>query len=177
MELNSLQARILAPFIDNTIECLGSMANLRALPDEGYIDDIDSFWVNDYSVVIETSGLIEGRILIHYYLETALAIGRKIYANMLGEEPDSQVVDDKVMEALSEFSNTVVGLATRELKRENTLVIFDPPSFVSNPEQMNTFTEGVTEILTVPIQVDGIGKVYFNYLIIKEYQLYMTAEN
>lgn len=176
MELNSLQARILAPFIDNTIECLSSMAGLQALPDEGYLEDVDSFWVNDYAVVVETSGLIEGRILIHYYLETALEIGKKLYANMLGDETDSQLIDENIMEALSEFSNTVVGLATRELKREDTLVIFDPPYFVANPEKMSSFTDGVKEILTVPIQIDGVGRVYFNYLIYKEYKVYMAAE-
>lgn len=176
MELNSLQARILAPFIDNAIACLESMAGLQSLPDEGYLEDADNFGVTDYAVVVETSGLIEGRILIHYYLETAMEIGKRLYANMLGEEVDSVRVDEQIMEALSEFSNTVVGLATRELKRDETLVIFDPPYFISKSEKISSLTDGVKEILTVPIQVDGVGRVYFNYLIYKEYKVYMAAE-
>ena len=177
MELDSLQARILAPFIDNTIECLESMASLQALPDEGKYGDADSFWPHDYAVVVETSGLIDGKILIHYYLDTALAVGKRVYANMVGEEHESDDLDENIVEALSEFSNTVIGLATRELKSKDTLVVFAPPYFVSNGEQMSKLGEGAQEILSVPIHVEGVGKLFFDYIIQKEYKVYMTAEN
>jgi len=177
MELDSLQARVLAPFIDNAIECLESMANLQALPDEGRHGDADSFFPHDYAVVVETSGLIDGKILIHYYLDTALAVGKRVYANLLGTESESDDIDENIIEALSEFSNTVVGLATRDLKRKDTLVVFDPPYFLSNGEQMSKLGEGAQEILSVPIHVEGVGKLFFDYIIYKEYKVYMTAEN
>jgi CheY-specific phosphatase CheX len=177
MELDSLQAKVLAPFIDNAIECLESMAKLHALPDEGRHGDADSFFPHDYAVVVETSGLIDGKILIHYYLDTALAVGKRVYANLLGVESESDDIDENIIEALSEFSNTVVGLATRDLKRKDTLIVFDPPYFLSNGEQMSKLGEGAQEILSVPIHVEGVGKLFFDYIIYKEYKVYMTAEN
>lgn len=177
MELDSLQARILAPFIDNAIECLESMADLKALPDEGRFGDADSFWPHDYAVVVETSGLIEGKILIHYYLDTALAVGKRVYAKLLGQPSDAEDIDENIIEALSEFSNTIVGLATRELKSKDTLVVFDPPYFVANGEKLAKMGEGASEILSVPIHIEGIGKLHFDYIIYKEYKVYLAAES
>lgn len=174
MELDSLQAKILTPFIDNAIECLESMAGLKALPDEGKCGNADSFWPHDYAVVVETSGLIDGKILIHYYEDTALAVGKRVYAKLLGQESSSETIDEDIIEALLEFSNTIVGLATRELRDKDTLVMFDPPYFLAMGEKMSKLSEGSKEVLSVPIHVEGVGKLYFDYIIFKEYT---TAEN
>lgn len=177
MELESLQASILAPFIDNAIGCLESMANLQALPDEGQWIEADNFWPHDYAVVVETTGIIEGKILIHYYLDTALAVGKGVYANMLGEKLEGQEIDEHIIEALSEFSNTIVGLATAELNKDDRLIEFDPPYFVSHRDQLIKLGQGAQVILSVPIHIEGVGKLYFDYIIFKEYKVYMNAGN
>ena len=136
MELNQVQEKILAPFVDRTVECLASMAGLKAVPGTSFEDDVDAFWMNDYAVVVETSGVIEGRVVMHIYLETALEIGKKVREFLLGEQPDNiDDVDEEVIDALSEFSNTVVGLATRQLAESDLCVVFDPPVFVSDLEE------------------------------------------
>lgn len=169
MELNQVQEKILAPFVDRTVECLASMAGLKAVPGTSFEDDVDAFWMNDYAVVVETSGVIEGRVVMHIYLETALEIGKKVREFLLGEQPDNiDDVDEEVIDALSEFSNTVVGLATRQLAESDLCVVFDPPVFVSDLEEAADLFEGVKEVITVPIHVEGIGRFYLNYFLRNE---------
>jgi CheY-specific phosphatase CheX len=172
MELNQLQEKILAPFVDRTVECLKNMAGLKAVPGTSFEDDVDAFWANDYAVVVETSGLIEGRVVMHIYLETALEIGRNVREFLLGEHREGiDDIDEEVIEALSEFSNTVVGLATRELAESDLCVVFEPPVFVSDMEEAADLFKGVKEVITVPIHVEGIGRFYLNYFLLKETEM------
>lgn len=171
MELTLVQEQILEPFVNNSISCLNDMAGLKASAGNAFEDDVDCFWLNDYAIVVETSGVLQGRVVMHIYLEAALAIGKKVRENLLGEPCDTLSIDEDVVEALSEYGNTVVGLATRELSHSELCIAFDPPCFVSDMEQMDELFQDVKEIITVPIHVEGIGRFYLNYLLCKETEL------
>lgn len=167
MSLTQVQDKILGPFVRQSVECLKSMAGLKASAGDTYQDDMESFWLNDYAVAVETSGAIEGTVLIHIYLETALAVGKKVHENLLGEEIDETMdVDEDIIDSLREFGNTIVGLATRELSQSDLCVVFEPPMFVTDmEEQSEILFDGVKEVMSVPIDIDGVGKFYLNYLL------------
>lgn len=165
MELNDIQSKILTPFIEETIKCLGSMAGLKASAGAGFPDDIEKFRFKGHAVVAETFGLIEGKILMHHYIETALGIGNKVRAELLNEDEAATEMTEEVGEALAEFGNTAIGLAMRGLANSDLGIKFKPPFFVSSTEDMMNLMQGVEEIISIPIHVDGIGRFYFNYLL------------
>jgi CheY-specific phosphatase CheX len=165
MSISETQAKILVPFLKHTIECLKLMADLRAKPGRPFRDDPDTFWLSDYAVVVKTSGIIEGTIVMHFYLETALAIGNRVYNKLVNKMHEALDVDDQVIEALVEFANTVVGRAMRDLESTHLAIIFEPPFFMSDMLIADNITEGAQQILTAPIKLED-GKIfYFNYLI------------
>lgn len=165
MELNSLQHKILTPFVDETIKCLATMANLKATAGAGFPDELSKFRFKGYAVVAETSGLLEGVILMHHYIETALGIGNKVRANLLGADDAATEMNEDVGEALAEFGNTAIGLAMRHLAAENLGIKFKPPYFINRTDDMTSLLGGVQEIISIPIHVEGVGRFFFNYLL------------
>lgn len=165
MELSEIQNRILTPFVEETIRTLESMAGLRATAGAGFQDDPQKFKFKGYAVVAETTGTIEGHVLMHHYIETALAVGNKVRQNVLGEMTELFELNADMSDALAEFGNTAIGLATRELERAELGMKFSPPYFTSNMEDMTRMLSKVTEILSIPIHVENVGRFYFNYLL------------
>ncbi len=164
-ELTELQHQILTPFVDETIETLASMAGLNAHAGEGFPDDVEKFRFKGYAVVAETSGVIEGVILMHHYVETALGVGNRVLTNLLGEESNAMEMNDEVGEALAEFGNTAIGLAMDKLAKTDLGIKFKPPYFISNTTAMDDIIKDVKEIISIPIHVDEVGRFYFNYLL------------
>lgn len=165
MELSTIQSRILGPFVEETITCLKTMAGLESRAGDGFPDELSKFRFKGYAVAAETFGLIEGKILMHHYIETALAIGNRVRTNVLGDEAESSEMNEEVGEALAEFGNTAIGLAMRKLTQANLGIKFKPPYFVNSTDDMQPLLAGVQEILSVPIHVDNVGRFYFNYLL------------
>lgn len=175
MELNEIQQKILQPFAVETIKTLESMAGLKSHFGAGFPDDIAKFKFKGYAVVAETFGAIEGRILMHHYIETALAIGNKVRSALLGTDENAAAMTDDVAEALAEFGNTAIGLAMSALGKANLGIKFNPPYFVNNTGQMESIMQGVQEIITIPIHIEDVGRFYFNYLLYKRTK--MSASN
>lgn len=165
MELSEIQTKILTPFVEETIKALDTMAGFKATAGAGFQDDPLKFKFKGYAVVAETSGAIAGKILMHHYAETALAIGNKVRLQVLGETAEATELNSDISEALAEFGNTAIGLATRSLTRANLGVRFRPPYLTSNMEDMITLLMYVDEILSIPIHVENVGRFYFNYLL------------
>ena len=165
MKLNALQSKILTPFVTETIQALQTMAGLSAYAGDGFPDALDKFRFKGYAVAAETSGVVQGTILMHHYIETALAIGNKVRENLLGITDPATTIDEDIGEALAEFSNTIIGLAMRDLDRANMGIRFKPPYFVSSLEDMNVILHNVQEIISIPIHVENVGRFYFNYLL------------
>lgn len=166
MELSKKQQKILEPFVDATVMCLETMAGLKAVPGKGSCDDVERFWLNDYIFVVDTHGEVEGRIVMHYFMESTLDIGNKIRAGMLGSDcEEATEVDEEILEALAEFSNTVVGRAMKKLESQQMLVSFKPPRYISDIEKADFLKFGVQDVLSMPVDVEGIGQFHVNYLI------------
>ena len=168
MELNEIQQKILKPFVDKTIETITSMTGLMASSDEGFVDDINKFRFKGYAVVAETDGAIKGKILMHHYVETALKIGNKVRAELLDDDTEFTELNEEMGDALAEFGNTAIGLAMNDLLDSDLGITFKPPYFFNDTTQVDALMENVTEIISVPIHVDEVGRFYFNYLIYGE---------
>lgn len=164
MDLNQLQERILKPFADETVTALKTLAHLDAKSGDGFEDDVASFRFKGYAIATEVSGAIPGKILLHLYPETALEVGNRVLKTMVGAPPDDSLTDN-VKEALAEWGNTLIGLATRPLEASDLGIRFTPPFFVLDTEHMNELMKGVVEIVSVPIHTEGAGRFYFNFLL------------
>ncbi len=170
MELYKVHTTILMPFVNQTLAALADMADLKATAGKGFAEDVAKFDSGGYAVCVaaRTFGSIEGKVLMHHHDATALAIGNNVRGKMLGEPSNAAVINDEIGEALSEFANTVIGLATRELKKADLKLEFSPPLFVTGSEDIKYIMEGVQEILSIPIDVAGVGKFFFSYLLHKK---------
>jgi len=159
---------ILIPFVNETIMALESMADLKGTSSLlSHYHPLDVFKFKGFAVcvVAKTYGAIEGKIIMNHNLETALAIGNKVRAKMLGTTEESTVLNSEIGEALAEFSNTAIGLATRHFNDSDYKITFSPPLHITNPEDSAFLLEGVVEIYTVPIEIENVGRFYFSYLL------------
>jgi two-component system, response regulator PdtaR len=165
MSLNIIQHRILQPFIDESLANLKSMAGMNGHTDAGFIDKPEQFRFKGYAICAETQGCIDGVMVMHHYIETAVAMGNAVRLNVLGDDQEFDEINDVMSDALAEWGNTVLGRATRALGSSNLNISFEPPYFVYDTDTMKSLLMGVTEIITVPVHVDQVGRFYFNYLI------------
>lgn len=167
MQLYHIHTKILTPFVEETKQALAQMAGLAARAGQGRQEAVEDFSFAGFAVcvVAKTYGAIEGKIIMHHNNETALAIGNRVRTRMLGVPDVESELNGAVSEALTEFSNTVIGLATRALSRNNMDISFTPPLYVTDHDGSEFLIEGVQEILTIPIDVDSVGQFSFSYLL------------
>jgi two-component system, response regulator PdtaR len=165
MELTDLQLMTIAPFIDETIKKLDSMCGLQAYAGDPFVDQVENFRFKGYAVAAATSGKINGVILLHNYIETALTIGNKLRLHMLEETDSHDQIDNEMQSALAEWGNTIIGNATRFLADKNLGIKFAPPYFITNTGNLMTLLTNVREIISIPIHIKDEGRFYFNYII------------
>ncbi len=158
---------VLKPFVKETVSALAEMAHLKAKPGVAFDDDILNFKFQGYAVcvVAKTSGSISGTVLMHHYTDTALAIGRNVASVMLGEPVTATKIDDEIGEALTEFANTVIGLATRWFHESKLKLEFSAPMFIWGADDLDHLLTGASKVLTIPIEVDGVGNFYLSYVV------------
>lgn len=170
MELYHIHTKILTPFMNETVTALKTMASMEGKLGKASVEEVNNFSFKGFAVAVvaKTYGSIEGKILMHYTDEMALTVGKKILASMLGVEPDVREMDQDTSEAVTEFSNTIIGLATNALSQSDLKIKFTPPIFIQNQKDMEMLMEGVQQILTVPIEVPGVGEFSFSYLLHKK---------
>lgn len=166
MSLNNLQDQILRPFVDETVEALQHMAEIKAWGGDGFEDDVEKFRFKGYGIATKVTGSrLSGVVLLHLYPETALEIGNRVVSRMLGAECNEPKLNEELEGALAEWGNTLIGLATRGLEEANLGVTFTPPFFVTNTEHMAELMDKVVEIVSVPVHTAEAGRFYFNYLL------------
>ncbi len=170
MELVKVHQKILLPFVQEAIKALETMADLKGFVADAFPEDVEKFPFNGYAVAVvaKTFGSIEGKVLMHHYTETALAIGNRVRSKMLGESKEALEIDEEVGEAVTEFTNTIIGLATRKLSDSDLGIVFNPPIFIESDEDMDMIMADVTEILTIPIDVKNVGRFFITYLLHKQ---------
>lgn len=165
MELSNAQLEIIQPFIDELIISLDTMAGLKAKAGEPFQDKVEEFRFKGYAIASRTKGRIDGFILMHNYIETAVAIGNKVRLLLLGEKMEYTEINEEMQDALAEWGNTAVGRATKSLSAKDLGIKFDPPHFILNTEDMGNVLKDVKEIISIPIHIEEVGRFYFNYLL------------
>lgn len=165
MSLSTIQSRILQPLIDETLASLKAMAGMDGHTDEAFIDQVNKFHFKGYAICAETHGCIDGVMLMHHYVETAVAMGNSIRKHVLDDDEVHNDIDGPMADALAEWTNTVLGRATKGLSRYRLNIGFEAPYFIFDTDTMSSILTGVSDIITVPVHVDGVGRFYFNYLI------------
>lgn len=167
MQLYEVHTKILTPFIKETMATLSSMCDLKGAPGNAFQEDLAEFQFRGFAVCIvaKTSGAIEGKVVMHHNLDTAIGIGSRVIAKMFGEEVKATEMTDEISEALTEFSNTAIGLATRHLSDANLRINFEAPLYIHNKQDSNYLIEGVEEILTIPIVIGGVGEFFMSYML------------
>jgi len=163
---------ILHPFSEAAISTLKEMAELNATAGDIFKDKVEDFRFKGYAVAAKTNGSINGVVLLHNYIETALATGNRIGSHLLGEDVELKEIDDDMSEALKEWTNTLIGNATRKTSD----LIFDPPDFILNTESMSDYLEGVEAIYSIPIHIENVGRFYFNYLLYHDHDRFIQRE-
>ena len=168
MLLNTLQWRVLKPFVDQTVKALETKLGLKVETDDGFQEKIADFSFNGYAVVSNTAGSVEGRILVHHYTETALAVGNKIIQKASSTSNEIKVMNDEISNALADFTYESLEPAVQSLENSALKVKFSQAYFVADTKNIDSLLEGITEIITVPIKVEDIGRFYLNYLLVKK---------
>ena len=161
-----IKKNVLKPFIDETIKSLSTMAKLDAHEGESFVDNVEDFRFKGYAVSARTYGKLNMVILLHNYVETALAIGNNLRHNILEEDNVLTEIDDDMQEALAEWGNTLIGRVTNSFETMNLGIRFEPPEFILNTDNLTSILEDVEEILSVPITIDGVGRFYLNLLMV-----------
>lgn len=167
MDLYRVHTKILIPFVNETIKALADMADLEAKVGNGVQEDVGDYDCKGYAVcvVARTFGSIEGKVVMNHQLKSALTIGNRLLAKMMGEPYNFHEINAEVGEALTEFSNTVIGLATRSLSNSGSQLQFSAPLPIDRSADIEFILEGVQEILSIPIDIAGVGSISFSYLL------------
>lgn len=166
MIATQIKMNMLKPFIDSTIESLDEMADMKAHAGEAFTDNVEDFRFKGYAIAARTYGKLEMIILIHHYMDTALAIGNRLRSTILNEIDVLSEINEEMQSALAEWGNTTIGRSTQSLEAQKLGIRFEPPYFILDTEHMEHFLKNVKEIMTVPIHIDNVGRFYVNLLMI-----------
>jgi CheY-like chemotaxis protein/CheY-specific phosphatase CheX len=165
MSVEIIYKVILHPFITESLKSLSAMTSLTGTSGEAFMDKVDDFRFKGYAVCSEVTGSFNGVIMMHHYPETAVAIGNSVCETMFEEKYDFTDINEELANALAEWGNTIVGRSTDLHSRHNLDYNFSSPYFVHHVNDMEKYLEGVKEVVTVPITVEGVGRYYFNLLV------------
>lgn len=165
MSVETIYKVILHPFINESLASLKAMTNLEGSAGDVFMDNVDDFRFKGYAVCSNVTGNLEGVIMMHHYPETAVAIGNSVCENMLDEKHDHTQMNEDLSNALAEWGNTIVGRSTDFHSRYSLEYNFSSPYFVHDVSDMDKYLVGVTEVVTVPIMIEGVGRYYFNLLV------------
>ena len=168
MLLNTLQWRVLKPFVDETVKALESKLGLKVETDDGFQEKVSDFSFHGYAVIANTSGSVDGRILIHHYTETALAVGNEILKSQNSSAAEVKAMTDEISNALADFSYEALEPAVKSMENSALKVKFSKAYFIADTKNIDALLEGITEIITVPIKVEDVGRFYLNYLLVKK---------
>jgi CheY-like chemotaxis protein/CheY-specific phosphatase CheX len=166
MIATGIKTNMLKPFIDETIKSLEEMAHLKAHAGDVFIDNVEDFRFKGYAIASKTHGNLKMIILLHNYIETALAIGNRLRSNILNEAVELPEINEEMQSALAEWGNTAIGNATQSLETLKLGIRFEPPYFILNTDNMEPLLKNVTEIISVPVHIEDVGRFYFNLLMI-----------
>ena len=165
---DNIRNSVLLPFVTETIDTLKSMADLTGRSDLlTHHDPLDLFVFKGFAVSIGAtfSNGVTNNVVMNFEESTAITIGNKVRSVMFGTNEADTTLNDENKEALAEFLNTMVGRATREINETNHKITFDAPLLLYNKEDSEFLMNGVKDIMTVPVDLGGVGRFYLSFLV------------
>ncbi len=165
MSVETIFKIALHPFVRESIASLRDMTSRQGQAGAPFMDQADRFTFRGYAVCAEIRGSLEGAIVMHHHLDTAVAIGNDVAHSMLGDMHEHTEVDEELGKALAEWGNTIVGRATDFLGKHSLGFNFSAPVFTTKLDELRPYFSGVKRVITVPIQVNGIGEYHFHLLV------------
>jgi len=165
MLLETLQWKVLSPFVDETVAALNKNLGLDVESEAAFDESVKDFNFKGYAVVINTTGNVQGRILIHYYTETALAIANCLLEKQSSATDAESGLDDEAVNVLADFAHKIVASSVKALEAGDVKVQVSPAYFIKDTQKIENLMQGVQEIITVPLRLEGAGRFYVNYLL------------
>ena len=104
-----MDVKLINPFINATLNVLGTMAFLKAEPEKPYLKK-ENTAVGDVSGVIGFTGEVNGTMTVTFDESCIL----KIVSNMFGEE--MKELNSEITDAVGELTNMISGQARKELE-------------------------------------------------------------
>ena len=142
-----MDASLINPFINATINVLETMAFVKCKAEKPYLkkDDVAK---GDVTGVIGITGEANGTIAVTFEEITIL----KIVSNMFGEE--MKELNSEVADAVGELTNMISGQARRELEENGKVFEAAIPSVVAGKNhQITHYTDGPK--IAIPFVTEG----------------------
>jgi chemotaxis protein CheX len=141
-----MDATIINPFINATINVLDTMAFVKAKPGKPYLKKDDTAR-GDVTGVIGLTGMAHGTISVTFEENSIL----KIISNMFGEEITT--LDHEVADAVGELTNMISGQARMELEQKGKVFEAAIPSVITGKgHKIIHITEGPK--IAIPFEID-----------------------
>ena len=166
MMVNAIPWDVLKPFADESCQALNKTADFTVEVGEAFQEKIKDFRFKGYAIVVNTTGSVFGRILIHHYTETAMAIANRIL-DRDNQDQTGLEMNDEISNTLAEFSLDVVEAAVANLAKRNLKVKVSPAYFIKDTQHIDNLLADVSSIITVPMTIKNVGRFYINYLLEK----------
>ena len=142
-----MDAKLVNPFINATVNVLATMASVEAKSGKPYLKK-DSLARGDVSGVIGLTGETNGTISVTFDAGSILGI----VSNMFGENIEE--LNSEVVDAVGELTNMISGQARRKLEEMGRKFEAAIPSVVTGKNhKIRHFTSG--PIIAVPFSTDG----------------------
>ena len=142
-----MDAKLINPFINATMNVLETMAFVKVKSDKPYLkkDDIAK---GDVTGLMGLTGPINGTIAVTFDEGSIL----KIVSNMFGEE--IKELNSEVADAVGELTNMISGQARRELEEMGQVFEAAIPSVISGKNhQITHYTDGPK--IAIPFTTEG----------------------
>jgi len=142
-----MDANLINPFIDATLNVLGTMASTRARAGKPYIKK-DKVARGDVTGVIGLTGEARGTISVSFSEKSILAI----VSNMFGEE--IKELNEEINDAVGELSNMISGQARKRLEDLGKTLHGAIPSVIMGKN--HTLTHMTTSpVIAIPFSTDN----------------------
>lgn len=106
-----MDAKVVNPFIEATVNVLGTMASTKAEAGKPYLKE-DRIAKGDVSGIIGLTGEAKGTISVSFSEKSILAI----VSNMFGEE--MKELNEEIKDAVGEITNMISGQARQKLEEQ-----------------------------------------------------------
>ncbi|MBF0117911.1 MAG: chemotaxis protein CheX [Desulfobacterales bacterium] len=142
-----MDAKLINPFINATLNVLGTMANVKAKPGKPYLKK-DNVAQGDVTGIIGITGEANGTISVTFDEGSIL----NIVSKMFGEEMTQ--IDDSIVDAVGELTNMISGQARRELEQAGRIFEAAIPSVITGKKHsISHITSGPK--IAIPFSTDA----------------------